>query len=1542
MFRPIARSHRRPFRRGTSFTLIVVVMISVMAAVGSGFVLFAMREARLGLARKESEGGGIGTATRAPDPTDTVNRFFGSLIYGVGDGNGDPTELQNGIRGHEIARSMYGYDRAAYNVAIGQAYNASPQVLAATQSLTTPWAGVGRFREPIATIPGLLDRGQVVNYTPGIINIAGVPTAVLFDPEYMGQRPGMAVAGPIPAFDPTGRTYVNKAAGYSFPDLKDFFAGALDPATGQVLLQSFHRPWLFGGLDAANPNWTLPHGRYMTLRPRPAEHPQFPRVPPNFDGSYTGDVQNWPGGYVFDPNTRQFHARNDSLWMNLGLPVITLPGNRRVQPLVAPLIIPVDGVFNASVHGNNYNRPNPADPLTWTHASYAGYAANEVNPSLVLGAESPQGLVRARDPNSFGWQLRNATNVRAYAPANGGSLPTYAPVAWNGTAITAPPTYPAGGNLSGIPNFAAVGFQTANAAELNHPTLFSPTEWLGSGVNTFRTFPLGDSKRLNRFGFTPDWYSQADVTLPAPSLRGTFGAVFTVATPQNTPAGYTYRLDPAHHNRALFTTRSYDLDRPKVVPSFVGPVLTLGADGKPAPLAAAPYPAPQATVAGSDFAGPDRWTNAMAVLGSVDINRPLADYRNLNDPANQPIAQPLSAANLGNVAQATADRQQLAADIFARLVAALGGGATVDTTTGQVTVTAAANNPQYNALRYLAQLSVNIVDYIDNDDVNTLFNWNRAVPTEIVYGVEKPRLVINEAYGELTNHPMDDAAGAVGMPGPTRDIHARFWVELLNPTTTQAPATGPLGTGAVPLNAYQIQIRREARTTGVPMANQNAPGTQAAYLFNNPANTTGSFDPTSGAPDATFTLGAGTLNPNDGQYSGAGIPAQGMVMVGPPTAAKGDEFNPTPGAGLYTGMVVSGPLQSAMAPAGGMGYTFGIPPNNNPFTTAEFKRHILLLRRLANPYLPFDAVNNPFISHDVIDCVPAFDAVHRGAPNATNRNPRDPMNMAGYDPVAERFSVGKVQPYAAHAAATIADGAGVYNAYTFAHLTNAAFHSMVLDQRALPAGANAERAPKNTFGRHNGIGGAPAGSTFTAGVLPSLVNGGNADTIMTPFDWLVHMDRPLVNQIELFQVRDTPSHRVSDQFVRVNGVAPGVTFDLGYARWQQTNNGIGRALEYLTVRPFTAGVAHGGRVPGKINLNAVVDRRVLSGLFDPQAGNNFGYPDGIAPRFMDLAWTNWMASRNGVTQRFRTDGATPIDATDAPGETVFDANTLLNGATGAPFHRPFMSFGAPAAVAGSGFAYGMGGTEELTVLRRNGLVPPAIYANATSKAGLLYPNSQPDGPSYMQAEPLRKITNNSTQVSHNYMVFLTIGYFDVVGTIQTGGGQTIPQLGAEAYIAIPGDMRQKAVAMIDMSNMGLDPVTNTIASRPATHPAGQPWQPFFTSLETTVRPVGGAGQFTLPYSSNPGTGIVNIAADGQEIPITTGTILVLGYGTEQQVVSVQSVDAAGVITVAGMTRTAWAGTSVSNVRPGYPGPQPNFSITDERYRSVVPYYERLR
>src|SRR5262249_43188101 len=116
---------------------------------------------------------------------------------------------------------------------------------------------------------------------------------------------------------------------------------------------------------------------------------------------------------------------------------------------------------------------------------------------------------------------------------------------------------------------------------------------------------------------------------------------------------------------------------------------------------------------------------------------------------------------------------------------------------------AAPGSPQYDALRWLAQLAVNVVDYLDPDDYLTPFNWR---PGEWVVGTELPRLVLSEVYAEFSRPPTPYAQVA----------ELKIWVELHNPLHEDASLYKAGAASLVLLDAagaplhgiYQIVITR--------------------------------------------------------------------------------------------------------------------------------------------------------------------------------------------------------------------------------------------------------------------------------------------------------------------------------------------------------------------------------------------------------------------------------------------------------------------------------------------------------------------------------------------------------------------------------------------------------------------------------------------------------------------------------------------------------------------------------------------------------------
>ncbi len=130
-----------------------------------------------------------------------------------------------------------------------------------------------------------------------------------------------------------------------------------------------------GAALPVDPNWTSSTGKYMMMNHRPIDKfnstttglPLFP-----YPADQYGDVKNWetlPGG-------------NDSIWMDPGKSIVTTRSGKSYKKLVAPLIVPLDGRVNLSVHGNVLAANN-------SHAGNHGFGPYEVNLSKVLNIDNP-------------------------------------------------------------------------------------------------------------------------------------------------------------------------------------------------------------------------------------------------------------------------------------------------------------------------------------------------------------------------------------------------------------------------------------------------------------------------------------------------------------------------------------------------------------------------------------------------------------------------------------------------------------------------------------------------------------------------------------------------------------------------------------------------------------------------------------------------------------------------------------------------------------------------------------------------------------------------------------------------------------------------------------------------------------------------------------------------------------------------------------------------------------------------------------------------
>jgi hypothetical protein len=1425
------RSRSLPPPRRGAILLVVLSLLTLFAIVGISFVLYANAAAQSARLDRES----ASLTHPDVDPELLMAYFLGQLIYDAPD---DGAGVYSAMRGHSLARNMYG------------ANSGTP---AAANSV--PFNGVGRLRAP-SPFAAVNDE-QLINYTfyPDDPQLAP-ENRFLRDPERLGWRPA-DIAAPRKPY--TGG--VN--APYTYPDLNSMFLAAVR-ADGTVLLPSFHRPWtaIVPGSDLPpdagefyhrdtgelNDLWSAtaeppPWFKYTTLRPLPALNPKFP--PPEDGG---GDVKNLIGGpgtlrRIHPDNGLPEYWNNDSIWMDLNFPVLTAPDGRKYKPLFAALITDLDNRLNVNVHGN-------ARGLGGQHVSNQGWGPWEVN------------LQRLAPPGDAGRQREWAKLLLGTAqPPQAGR---YGPDQSPGLRGSLQPW------LWRPHSYAQVDFDSCDEQAGNGPS--SPVLLPGLGAPPYSSFPLfatgyGNGLPLERIQHP----ALANLVRPAGDDH-VFAASNMEALLRYGDTGSPgltselFRLCPNNFRdprmRGLVTTHTFDIDRPGAAPWIYNalgglhgepydvadttdadqPALGQGPPIPFPPLAGLATPLRDPRLNNGEFGGVD-WRSVSAALGRVHLNRPLPPYPHQGSGTNPPFGPPLTRTPDGQVALdipfnvdaatngpiwtqfllAQTARQRLANDIYRRLLVITG-----------VPPILPSQNPQAPApellrsRRWLAQLAVNIVDFIDEDDISTPFCFYTAEdyehlinpplippdpsrvsrpdslpggpfragelqwPMYWVFGTELPRVVVNEALAEMKKTRPDDSYLDT----------IRVFVELHNPLPRQvSPSVQPQDQFPVPLRIgdyapYKVVVGTKSlvrHASWEPITATIQPGPDNDNVLGNPepaAVRTATTDLDFLRPMAT--IGGGTQPEWPGRLPYRAIPspyvpahdlienplASGYVLLGPepardPFLAARDPFAAPNNATIPSSTPVLRTPQLQFA------RIFMVRGPNDP-PDERTAGVTVMLRRLANPYLPFngvrtDATYNPFVTIDYLENIPVRPALSAGRP-----------------PVIA--SLGKLQPYAAH-------------------------HSQLRFQKM--------RTPSNPNLRH----------TFGRANIPARPH----------YDWLTHLDRPLISPMELLHVSGYQPHQLTQRFMvqlinsegqpearRFGHRLPWFDEDLVRSPGSpaHASHRLYRLFEFVETGSPAAGTAAGGRLPGKINLNSVWDEEILQALADPQRANTF------TPAHLSAIYQQMLRQRT-------------------PG--------LLTGGGPGPADRPFRSLATGLTSPDRNGQYPHGLSIEDTLLRSFG---PGIPWR------LLQPPSGPDGHPYAQYQLLTKIFNHLTTRSNVFAVWLTVGFFEVQDIDPDTGQPLRPaRLGAEIGRAENRHIRHRMFAIVDRTNLSI--ASNVAAlAWPVAPPPPAP---------VPILPL------SIPVSALSGTIQRPITGPGIAWKIEAGSTLVVDTGRNQETVTVLAV-----------------------------------------------------
>ena len=1431
----IYRQNRLP-RKGM-ILLVVVAFLALFSVMGITYIIYA--DSQLRQTTDDVNGQDV---RQNPlklvdlDPSFILNFFLERFLYDQADisaTSATPDSVYSALRGHSLSRNMYGWNDTA------NALN------------DKPFSGTGK-----------LNKSLYVNVNTGELSISPPPPPLPPTTVEEWKIVNHTAFNPstLPIIDPerglrTGNNNIRAAttsswnAPYTYPDHNNFYLGWLKSDCSKVQ-PSFHRDYIFGSMKPVdgNPNWTNAIGKYLTPRPRPIEHLSaadsasvagnqnatinlinqrinegklFPYPEP--DGMDVKNLEGYPGG-------------NDSIWTDVGSPVFKSTDGRKFKIMIAPLVLDLDGKLNLNVAGN-------AMGVGGSHGSNQGWGPWEVNPGKVAQPAEIQALIGSF-PSTGNVQLPGRyTNIpRSPTGANGAmgnypNSPSYAMVDYNGSVdagaggFQGPLKTPAfnDGNvfpIQSFPYFPTQNWGGAGATEItdgtnyNHASFYNPLR----SANNNRVFaPRETASLLN-------WGSKSS-TLSSSSLMQFFPNSMDPQNPNTTNPQNTQTIK----NRSFVTTLSSDLARITTPPyiansAAVGsPYQMNGNYPKGNDIAYAINGTPVLTGSTSDTetftdAMGNTTTSSLRSINSknmkVDLSRKLADYPGVSYPSVSRNTTDLQVqsnfyfdvAKNGDmkfvagtdVAAQTADleRQQFAMDIFQALILATGAK--------QVSqVPLVQNDPDFKALKYLAQLAVNMVDYIDKDDVMTCFTWKKdpggnPSQDEKVFGFEIPKLVINEVYAEIINGGADAGddfenytdANNMMKKRAKKDFEVHFWFELLNPMNdSQVQSTSqnawleqdPFNLTNSRSPIYQIEVVDKTNARKLLLGDPNIP-----QSFYTPDNSTKFLDSSASMKPFHFSnlqnyeeRACKFVSPSlQNQYQGALSSNSGFFVIGSTRDFPGSNNAQLELTNLRHPMLSYPMLKGRFDDV------------NNKFSSANIEQtiiglqnHKVIIRRLANPYKPYnndpaDSRFNPFVEVDNLPNLNVNDAVKYAAneertdptPNPNPANIPTPDWYLQMTDKEQRTSKAKISPYNSSSLKSYLDSN--INMMTKKRDTKLRISSTNSPGFVLQPAVG---KPQTTLLRHNATwvdnssrefpykvkqNGMLVQKTTNAGVYHPSVFDDELNRLVPdqefnlnlPFTWLVHLDRVPISLPEIMHVSGVAPKDVTTAFN--NGAFTDGTNPIGHkAPWLDGGSRLARFLEFAQVKSRQAGIAQDGRIPGLVNINSIWDQEIFSALCDANGINNFTQAE------VDTIFGAMVGARSPYREP----------------RPYLDPNTMMP----TPPDRPFWSLGVGKSAGGDEWTANPRGLDN-TILRNNGTLFDLPAVNGAGQ----------NRDAYQKKELLTKIFNSMTTKSNTFGIWLTAGFFEV-----TDDSVKPVKLGAEIGKADGTNIRHRMFAIIDRTNM---------------------------------------------------------------------------------------------------------------------------------------------